>query len=71
MTPQEVVSFAKENGALMVDFKFMDFVGTWQHISVPITEFSEDTFEEGQGFDVLSIRAGSRFMPRHDSSPRS
>lgn len=31
MTPQEVVSFAKENGALMVDFKFMDFVGIWQH----------------------------------------
>ena len=46
MTPKQVVEFAKENGALMVDYKFMDFVGTWQHVSVPITEFDEDTFEE-------------------------
>ena len=56
MTPKQVVEFAKENGALMVDYKFMDFVGTWQHVSVPITEFGEDTFEEGQGFDGSSIR---------------
>ena len=33
MTPKQVVEFAKENGALMVDYKFMDFVGIWQHFS--------------------------------------
>ena len=47
MTPKEVVEFAKENGAQMVDFKFMDFVGIWQHFTIPISKFSEDTFEEG------------------------
>jgi glutamine synthetase len=64
MTPKQVVDFAKENGALMVDYKFMDFIGTWQHVSVPITEFGEDTFEEGQGFDGSSIRG---WQPIHAS----
>jgi len=64
MTPQEVVSFAKENGALMVDFKFMDFVGIWQHFSTPISEFDEDIFEEGLGFDGSSIRG---WQPIHAS----
>ncbi|MBI5655868.1 MAG: glutamine synthetase beta-grasp domain-containing protein [Geobacter sp.] len=64
MTPQEVVAFAKENGAMMVDFKFMDFVGIWQHFSVPMSEFGEDTFEEGQGFDGSSIRG---WQPIHAS----
>ncbi len=64
MTPKDVVSFAKENGALMVDFKFMDFVGIWQHFSVPISEFDEDTFEDGVGFDGSSIRG---WQPIHAS----
>ncbi len=64
MTPKEVVSFAQENGALMVDFKFMDFVGIWQHFSVPISEFDEDTFEDGVGFDGSSIRG---WQPIHAS----
>jgi glutamine synthetase len=64
MTAQEVVSFAKENGALMVDFKFMDFVGIWQHFSTPISEFDEDIFEEGLGFDGSSIRG---WQPIHAS----
>jgi len=64
MTAQEVVSFAKENGALMVDFKFMDFVGIWQHFSTPISEFDEDIFEDGLGFDGSSIRG---WQPIHAS----
>lgn len=64
MTPTQVLEFAKENGALMVDYKFLDFIGTWQHVSVPITEFDEDRFEEGQGFDGSSIRG---WQPIHAS----
>lgn len=56
MTPKEVLAFAKENGAKMVDFKFMDFIGTWQHFSNPISELSEGDFEAGYGFDGSSIR---------------
>ena len=64
MTPSEVVQYAEENNCLMVDYKFLDFVGIWQHFSVPVSEFSEETFEEGIGFDGSSIRA---WQPIHNS----
>jgi glutamine synthetase len=56
MTPQEVLSMAKENGVKMVDLRFMDFPGLWQHFSVPISELEEGNFEDGYGFDGSSIR---------------
>jgi len=64
MTPKEVVAFAKEKGAKMVDVKFTDFLGTWQHFTVPVSEFSEDLFEDGLGFDGSSIRG---WKPIHAS----
>jgi len=56
MTPKEVLKLAKEKGALFVDLRFIDLPGLWQHFSIPITELSEDTFENGLGFDGSSIR---------------
>ncbi len=56
MTPKEVLEFAKENGVKMVDLRFTDFPGMWQHFSVPIEELSEESFEAGFGFDGSSIR---------------
>lgn len=56
MTPQEVILFAKEKGARMVDLKFCDLLGTWQHFTVPVTALDHDFFEEGLGFDGSSIR---------------
>jgi len=64
MTPKEVVAFAKEKGAKMVDVKFMDFIGTWQHFTVPVSELTEDIFEDGLGFDGSSIRG---WQPIHAS----
>jgi glutamine synthetase len=46
----------KENGAKMVDLRFMDFPGLWQHFSVPVSEMDESVFEDGFGFDGSSIR---------------
>ena len=56
MTPKEVMDFAKKNKVVMVDLKFMDFPGLWQHFSVPMKEFSADIFQDGLGFDGSSIR---------------
>ncbi len=56
MTPKEVLEFAKKNKVEMVDFKFIDFPGVWQHFATPIGEFTEKIFEEGSGFDGSSIR---------------
>jgi glutamine synthetase len=64
MTPQEVLSMAKENNVKMVDLRFMDFPGLWQHFSVPISELDESNFEEGYGFDGSSIRG---WQPIHAS----
>ena len=64
MTPKDVLTLAAEKNARMVDFKFMDFVGTWQHFSTPVVELSEDLFEEGLGFDGSSIRG---WAPIHAS----
>jgi glutamine synthetase len=56
MTPKEVVKFAKDKKAVCVDLKFMDFLGSWQHFTIPMSEFGEALFEEGSGFDGSSIR---------------
>lgn len=56
MTPQQVIQFAKERGARMVDIKFCDLLGAWQHFTIPISNLTEETFEEGLGFDGSSIR---------------
>ncbi len=45
MDPKQVLEFAKKNNAVMVDLKFMDFPGMWQHFSVPLHELEEDSFE--------------------------
>ncbi len=64
MTPKAVLEFAKEKGVKMVDLKFMDLPGTWQHFSVPIQQLEESSFEEGFGFDGSSIRG---WQPIHAS----
>jgi len=56
MTSREFFEFAREHGARMVDLKFTDLLGTWQHCSYPLDTWDEDTFEEGVGFDGSSIR---------------
>jgi glutamine synthetase len=47
---------AKEEGVKIVDLRFMDFPGLWQHFSVPVSELDEGVFEDGFGFDGSSIR---------------
>lgn len=55
-TPQDVLAFAKEAGAKVVDYRFVDFPGTWQHFSMPISYLKDDVFTDGLGFDGSSIR---------------
>ena len=55
-TPKEVLDFAKKNNAQVVDLRFTDLPGLTQHFSVPISELTEKSFDEGFGFDGSSIR---------------
>src|SRR5213594_2133860 len=55
-TPKAAIDLAKQQGAKMVDIKFVDTFGTWQHFSVPTFELTEEVFTDGLGFDGSSIR---------------
>ena len=55
-SPKEVIEYAKAQKLQIVDLKFVDLPGTWQHFSIPITELEESLFNEGIGFDGSSIR---------------
>ena len=56
MKPREVLEFAKKNKVEIVDLKFIDLPGLWQHFSISLSEFTEELFREGIGFDGSSIR---------------
>jgi len=56
MTPKEFFAYVKKVGSEMVDLKFVDLLGTWQHCSFPVDVLDEDTFVDGLGFDGSSIR---------------
>ena len=56
MTAQDVVAYIKDRGIRMVDLKFVDVPGLWQHATVPASQVDEKTFKNGIGFDGSSIR---------------
>ena len=64
MSPSDVLRLAEEQGAKMVDFKFIDVPGTWQHFSIPVSQLDQDLFHAGIGFDGSSIRG---FQEIHES----
>jgi glutamine synthetase len=55
-TVKDVFSLIKENDIKMVDLRFTDLFGLWQHFSLSVKHVEEDMFEEGIGFDGSSIR---------------
>jgi len=55
-TAKEFFVFCKSLKADMVDLKFVDLLGTWQHCSFPTDTLDESTFKDGLGFDGSSIR---------------
>src|SRR6266487_3711282 len=51
-----VLELIKEQGIKMVDLRFTDIPGSWQHFSIPAGMLKEDDFVDGVGFDGSSIR---------------
>ena len=52
----EILKLMKDNGCDILDLKFTDLPGTWQHFSVPIGQVDDDLISKGVGFDGSSIR---------------
>jgi glutamine synthetase len=51
MLSQEVLKLVKEKDVQVIDLKFGDFPGTWQHFTIPVSQATPDIFDEGLGFD--------------------
>jgi len=56
LSPKDVLALCKEQNVEFIDLRFMDFPGLMQHFHIPVNQLSEETFEEGLGFDGSSIR---------------
>jgi glutamine synthetase len=54
--PKAVMAFVKEHNVQILDLRFTDIPGLWHHVSYPIGQLSEASFEEGFGMDGSSIR---------------
>ena len=54
--PKEALEWSRRTQAKLVDLKFTDLLGSWQHMTLPLSAFDEGAFEEGLGFDGSSIR---------------
>jgi glutamine synthetase len=52
----DIVSFIQKEKVEVIDLRFMDFPGIWQHFSITPHELDEEAFEKGLGFDGSSIR---------------
>ncbi len=55
-SPQEVLVLCRERDVKAVDLRFTDFLGRQHHTTVPISQLTDDAFEDGFGFDGSSIR---------------
>lgn len=60
----EVIDLIKQRAIQVVDLRFTDLPGLWQHFSITLPEVNDDLFEDGIGFDGSSIRG---FQEIHES----
>src|SRR5438105_12677125 len=63
-TVAEALELARDAQVAIVDLRFTDLPGTWQHFSIPASELSSELFVDGIGFDGSSIRG---FQHIHES----
>ncbi|ATS17881.1 type I glutamate--ammonia ligase [Synechococcus sp. PCC 6717] len=54
-TPQEILDLINSKYEL-IDLKFIDMPGTWQHLTVHKSQLNESSFSDGVAFDGSSIR---------------
>ncbi len=56
MNAKTILNYAAEQGAKFVSIRFTDLIGSWHHLTYPISQLTEDSFEDGYGFDASSLR---------------
>jgi len=56
MDPKTVLRFIVDEQIKFVDVRFADLMGAWHHVTLPVSNFNEDSFDSGVGFDASSLR---------------
>ncbi|MEZ5428537.1 MAG: type I glutamate--ammonia ligase [Pyrinomonadaceae bacterium] len=56
MNAKHILNYASDQEARFVSVRFTDLLGSWHHLTFPIDQLTEDSFEEGFGFDASSLR---------------
>src|SRR5215211_8336028 len=56
MDAKAVLKYSEDHEAKFVSVRFTDLPGAWHHLTFPIEQLSEDSFEDGFGFDASSLR---------------
>ena len=51
-TAADIIKLIEEQGIQMVDFKIVDINGQFRHVTIPASQFTEDTMKNGIGFDA-------------------
>ena len=57
-TPNQFFSFAKTHQAEMVDLKFVDMLGSWQHCSFPIEHWMRVRSKKASASTARRFEAG-------------
>ncbi|MDQ5839101.1 MAG: glutamine synthetase, partial [Acidobacteriota bacterium] len=56
MDAKAVLKYSEDHEAKFVSVRFTDLVGAWHHLTFPLHELDEGSFEDGFGFDASSLR---------------
>ncbi|MBC7911835.1 MAG: glutamine synthetase beta-grasp domain-containing protein, partial [Pyrinomonadaceae bacterium] len=56
MNAKTVLKYASDQGAKFLSLRFTDLPGAWHHLTFPISQLTDDSFEDGFGFDASSLR---------------
>ena len=56
MNAKNVLTYAQDQEARFVSVRFTDLIGSWHHLTFPMDQLTEDSFEDGFGFDASSLR---------------
>ncbi len=51
-TAENIMKLIQEQDIKMVDFKIVDINGQFRHVTIPASQFTQDTMKDGIGFDA-------------------
>ena len=53
MKPKAVLAYCREKGIKAFDLRFVDVLGSWKHVTFPVSSLTEACFDEGFGHDIV------------------